>query len=264
MSCAGAIHAAALAGLLVLNAPGADWRNTLNVKPGKFPALRPLTAHYEFGWSGVKAAEAEAKFSRGKSRYQLDFTAKTTGAPRVLWQMDTDSKSSVNTATLRPQKLEQSERYASKSIRTTVNFKSDGATRIRTPNPADKTPPKLKRFQFGRLHDLHSAFLFLRSQRLRDGDTVRLCVYPAASAYLAEVTVLGHSKVSAAGKEWDAVRCDLKLRTIDRKFALSPYSKFKRATAWISDDADRLLLRVEADVFIGSVWAELKAVEFSQ
>jgi hypothetical protein len=243
---------------------GADWRDTLDKKPGRFAALRTLTAHYDFGWSGVKAAEADAKLSRGKKRYQLDFSAKTTGATRALWQMDTDAASSVNSATLRAVKLSQNERYAQKSIQTTIDFSAEGVARIRTPKPPDKTPPKVKHFKLGHLHDLHSAFLFLRSQRLRDGDTVRLCVYPSTSAYLAEVTVAGREKITVAGREWDAIKCDLQLRAVEKDFTLAPYKKFKRATTWLSDDADRLLLRVEAEVFVGSVWAELKSVEFSK
>jgi hypothetical protein len=42
---------------------------------------------------------------------------------------------------------------------------------------------------------------------------------------------------------------------------LVPHGKFKRATAWISDDSDRLPLRMNAQIFVGSVWVELVKVE---
>ena len=170
--------------------------------------------------------------------------------------------SSVSAVTLRSVKLYQTESYSSRSFRTTVDYSAQGVKRLRTPTPAGQNPPKVKRFKLGNVHDLHSALLFIRSQRLRDGDTVRLCVYASTSPYLAEVTVLGRSKIATAGREWDAIRCEVKLRAVEKDFSLAPYTKLKRATAWLSDDADRLLLRVEADVFIGSVWAEMKSVEF--
>jgi hypothetical protein len=44
---------------------------------------------------------------------------------------------------------------------------------------------------------------------------------------------------------------------------LEPHKKVKRATAWVSADANRLLLRTEAHVFIGTVFAELQSVRFS-
>ena len=43
---------------------------------------------------------------------------------------------------------------------------------------------------------------------------------------------------------------------------LQPHAKFKRAYIWLSDDPDRLVLRVQADIFVGSVWAELEKVSF--
>ena len=42
---------------------------------------------------------------------------------------------------------------------------------------------------------------------------------------------------------------------------LEPHGKFKHATGWLSDDADRLPLRMNAQIFVGSVWVELQKVE---
>ena len=49
---------------------------------------------------------------------------------------------------------------------------------------------------------------------------------------------------------------------MSKKYELEPYKKLKRAYAWLSDDRDRMLVKIEADIFVGSVWAELKSVEF--
>jgi len=43
---------------------------------------------------------------------------------------------------------------------------------------------------------------------------------------------------------------------------LEPHRKFRRGTIWVSDDAERLLLRIEAQVFVGTVFAELQSVNF--
>jgi len=43
---------------------------------------------------------------------------------------------------------------------------------------------------------------------------------------------------------------------------LQPHRKFRRATIWVSDDTDRILLRIEAQVFVGTVFAELQSVRF--
>ncbi len=253
---------------VLLAAPGLadDWRETLTRKKGDFPPLRPLTARYDFGWSGVKAAEATAEFSKLKGgKVELDITGRTVGASRLLWRMDTKATSTVNGTTLRPLKLTQKETYAKKSMTTSVDFTAEGPATLRQPDPPDANakPAKVKRWKFAEAHDLHSALLFIRSQPLRQGQTTRVCVFPGSSPYLAEATVAGREKVKVAGKEWPAIRCELKLRSIAKDFTLAPHSKFKEATVWVSDDADRLLLKIEAEVFVGKIWVELKDVKFA-
>ena len=251
--------------LLLFTAHAEDWRAQITARPGKFPTLRALTGAYEFGWSGVKAGEAELTFSHAKGGLlTLDITGRTTGLARGMWRMDSKATSSCNAATLRPVRLDEKETYKKKTMTTVVDFKANGVTALVTPNPPDKHPPKPKTFKFSNAHDLHSALLFLRSQPLRDGDAVRLCVYPGGSPYLAEITVLDRCTTEAAGKKWAAIRCSVKLQEIAKDFTLVPHKKFKSATAWLSDDADRLLLRVESEVFIGSVWMEMKGAEFAK
>ena len=183
---------------------------------------------------------------------------------RGLWRMDSEGLSTVNAATGKPLKLAQTEKYARKTVETTVEFTPKGARRLKVSEPPDKEPAKPRTFKFSEVHDLHSAFLFIRSQRLQTGDTLRLCVYPGSSPYLAEIKVLERAKVKAAGREWDAIPCDIQLRKINKELELAPHTKFKKATAWLSDDADRLLLRIEADIAVGNVWAEMSDVKFAQ
>ncbi len=241
-----------------------DWRDTLTPNCGNFPNLRPLTAHYEFGWSGFKAAEADAIFSKKGGRLQLETRGGTTGPARALWRMDARATSTCSPTTLHPVKLQQTETYSGgKSLTTTVDFTDDGPAYLRVPSPPDPTEPKVKHFKFADVHDLHSALLFIRSQPLRNGDIVRLCVFPANSPYLAEVAVLRRETIRVAGKKWNAIRCDLRLQSVQKDFTLQPHKRFKRATAWISDDADRLLLKLDAEIFVGHIWLELDRVEFA-
>lgn len=257
--------------LLVLGLPGllplhaADWRDTLTPAAGKFPALRSLTARYAIRWSGLKAAETEVKFDRTKSGLlQLGIEGRTIGAARVLWRLDSEAVSTCSASTLRPVKLRQTEAYAKKTLTTTVNFTAEGPQTLRVPNPPDPTPPKVKKFKFPHVYDLPSGLLFIRSQPLRQGQTTRLCVFPASSPYYGEVTVTGREKIKAAGREWNAIRCDLRLQSVQKDFSLVPHQNFKKATAWVSDDNDRLLLRLEAEIFVGRVRVELEDVTFAK
>src|SRR5207249_1923444 len=82
------------------------------------------------------------------------------------------------------------------------------------------------------------------------------------NAYLAIVTVVGREKISVHAGSYSAIKLDLQLKRIGKHRELEPHRKFRRATIWVSDDAERLLLRIEAQVFVGTVFAELQSVRF--
>ena len=121
---------------------------------------------------------------------------------------------------------------------------------------------KEKRFKFPNVFDLQTGLLFVRSQRLQAGDRYRFIVYPSTSAYYADIEVLGREKLKVASGSYDAIKCQVRLQGVTKKYELAPHKKFKRAYAWVSDDRDRVLLKIEAEVFVGSVWAELQSIEF--
>jgi hypothetical protein len=52
----------------------------------------------------------------------------------------------------------------------------------------------------------------------------------------------------------------LQLNKLGKNLELEPHRKFRRANVWISDDADRVILRIEAQIFVGTVFAELQSV----
>lgn len=254
-----------LTSALLAGASAQDWQAGLSQKPGTFAPLRPVKATYEFGWSGFKAGRAEADFSRTDAgQYELKVKGASIGAARALWKMDSSSKSIVRSKTLLPVELVQSEVYSDESRKTTVSFGPEGVTRTRETKPADEGSGKTKRFKFAPVHDLHSALLFVRSQALEQGDAVRLVAYPAADAYYAELQVLGRETVKVAGRSWPAIKLGFKLQKIDKKLKLEPHKKFKKAFAWVSDDADRLLLKIESEVMIGKVWMELTSYQFAE
>jgi Protein of unknown function (DUF3108) len=259
-------RALALFPVWVSGALAGDWRATLTPpQPGTFPPPRPLKAHYTFGWSAFTAAEVQTDFATIKGGLlELKVKGATTGAVRALWPMSADHTSVIHARTLRPVSLVQNETYSDESRKTSVAFDSEGAARTRHTKPKDKDSGKTKRFKFAPLFDLHSALLFIRSQPLKPGDTVRLVCYPAAQAYYAEIEVLGREAITAAGKKYDALKLALRLQRVNKQLELESHKKFKQAWAWLSDDTDRLLLKIEAEIMVGKVWMDLEHVEFAK
>ena len=245
----------------ILGAPA--WEATLTKDPpGNFPEPRPVRTTYHFGWSGITAGKGDIRFSKsGGKRFQLEATGGTIGFARALWKLDATYHGTANAETLHPIESTQVEAYRKKKITTGLTFSDSSVTRTRieTPGPKDSKP---KSFNFENLFDLHSAMLYLRSQPLNDHAVYRIVVYPATSAYLATVTVLGREHVSVHAGSYNAIKFDVELKRLGKDLELEPHRKFKRATIWISDDQNRIPLRIEAQIFVGTVFADLYAVQF--
>ena len=140
--------------------------------------------------------------------------------------------------TLRPVRYEQRQETSGKKTYTRVDFTAHEAVRINvdpagTP-PADPAKAAPRHFPYPGMFDMHSALLYLRSLPLTDGDEKTFPVMASNTPYLVTVKVLDHERIKS----------------------------FKSARAWISDDTDRLLLKVETEVFVGSVNLELEKVTF--
>jgi uncharacterized protein DUF3108 len=241
-----------------------NWETSVTAgPPGSFPPLRSLVASYHFGWAGITAASGEVRFSKkSPDRFQFDGTGHTIGFVRALWKMDVTHHAIADADTLRPIEMEQTENFRSKKIETKLAFSSTGVTRVRNETKRGVFTPSTKQLNRPNMFDLHGAFLYLRSQPLRDRSVQRIVVFPAASSYLATITVTGHEKISVPAGSFNAIKCDLQLNKVGKKGDLEPHKKFRRGTIWISDDADRILLRVEAQIFVGTVFAELQSVRF--
>ena len=253
-----------LACLLAAPAGAEDWRDTLTaLPPGKFAPPRPFKSMYHFGWSGVVAAQASFDFSRAPhGQYQLSMTTKTTGFVRTLWRMDSQHTALCTASTLRPIRLQQTEAYKSETETVKAEFSPEGARYLSQVAPTKEPPKREHRFKYGNIFDLQTALLFIRSQRLQAGDHYRLVVFPGKAAYLADIEVLGREKLKVPAGTYDAVKFELRLQEVNKNLELEPHKKFKRAFAWMSDDRDRQLLKIQAEIFVGSVWGELQSVEF--
>jgi hypothetical protein len=131
---------------------------------------------------------------------------------------------------------------------------------VETPAPAKLHKAKTYKLPHGR--DMQSALLYLRSLPLNDGDVIRLLVFPGTTPAYAVVTVAGREPLNTPRGKVPAIRLDLELRKVDKDLALRSNTKFRSASGWLSDDADRIPLRIESDVFIGTVYAQLTALEF--
>ncbi|HET8539415.1 MAG TPA: DUF3108 domain-containing protein [Anaeromyxobacter sp.] len=103
------------------------------------------------------------------------------------------------------------------------------------------------------VHDLTSAFMWLRLQPLAPGQRYELPVVASRKAFTLVAEVQERETVEAPAGTFRTVK--LKVRTqLDGKFST------KRDTfLWLSDDARHVLVKVSADFAVGSIVARLRA-----
>jgi hypothetical protein len=240
-----------------------EWERSVSpYAPGSFAELKPVHLQYGFGWNNIVSATADLHFTKANGHYHLEGSGGTTGLARSLWKFDGKQSALIDAHTLRPIEVRETEAGRSKTSETEVNFTATGATSRRDEHRGATVKTKTRSFDFPHLMSMSSALLYLRSQSLTDGTVERIVVYPATTAYLCTVSVLGREHLTVPSGSYDAIKLDLQLNKIGKDRELEPHKKFKRATVWLSNDADRLILRIEAQIFVGTVFTELQSVQF--
>ena len=151
------------------------------------------------------------------------------------------------------------ETYADRSL-TTIVTGSNGALRTlseRKP-PGEKTA-KWKDAKVQPVRDFFAGMLFIRSQPLAPGETVRLLMFPGGSSFLVEIQSAGARTIQLDSGPREALQLNLKIQRVNTKKgnALEPHSKFRSGKIWLSNDTERIPLRAEVDIFIGYVFAEI-------
>ncbi len=243
--------------------PSPAWVRSLTSDkgPGKFTALPAIRLAYRFGWSGIQAATADIHlFSPTRNTLEMDASGATSGFPRTLFRLDINHQATENKSTLRPIHFFQEEKYRSETVKTNVDFDADQVTGLREKIPSDH-PPKPTVFKFSPVFDMTTALLWVRSQPLADGDSESIVVWASNAPYLAMIKVVGRDTISVGGKKQNAIKLDLTLKRIDKKMQLKDHKMFKSGRGWLSDDDKRIPLRIEADIFIGYVFAELESMQ---
>ena len=252
------------------SAPLPPWYGRLSPgTPGAFPALRSFDATYRVTWSGgLDAAHVDAHvvLPANGSTIRTEVKAETTGLARTLYKLDATHVSLVDRRTFRPEHLEQTEQGSTRHFSTRVDFTPEGAIRhtrdLAKSEAEDTASRKARPFPYPGLFDMEGVFLYLRSQPLQDGDEKTLLLMTSGSPYLVTVKVLGRNPVQVKAGKFPAIECSLKLEKVSKNGELEPRKGFKSADAWISDDANRMLVKVQSEVFIGSVNLELEKVTY--
>ncbi|MBV8213095.1 MAG: DUF3108 domain-containing protein [Verrucomicrobia bacterium] len=236
-----------------------SWANSVTTGkgPGKFPPPPNVHLTYRFGWSGITAAEADVRLVNKEGVTKTTVSGGTTGFARTLFKCDIDHECVSQHESLLPVHIVQDEKYAGQTVHTTIEFNSKSVTSLREVTPS-KDLPKPRTLEFYPVYSLETALLWLRSQPLTDGEREVMAVYANNAAYLGTIKVVGRERIHIGQTDRNAIKVEFNFKTIDQHLQLKTYKRFKSGRGWLSDDENRLPLRIEADIFIGYVFAEIE------
>lgn len=243
------------------------WRSRLTPTVGTFPIIRPFQGEFRFGWSNIAAASAKADFTTTGDRLRMDVRGGTTRAASLLWKLDAIHSSVVFPSDLRTDWFFQEEKYASRTVYTQAVYQSDGLWRQRDVIPDPTGPARWKHIKIEPSRGLVATMFFIRSQPLKPNDRVGVIAFPGDDSYLVEISVVGRETINVAGKSYPTIKLDFGIQRIvrDKETKIShlePHKKFRNGRVWISDDANRMALRIEVNIFIGYVFGELVDVKY--
>lgn len=207
---------------------------------------------------GRGTTQIDSKYFKINNRdcFKIEVTGKTVGM--VGWVADVDDQwgAYIDTAALVPHMTYRKIREGKYKKDEVVNF--DHITRKVEAKVFDHKTGKFKDPVYYKapkqVRDLISGFMYMRTQdfsKIKMNDTVNVSGFFEDSVYNLKVIFKGRENIKTkAGK----------FRALIFRPSMPENSLFKgkdSITAWFSDDKNRIVLKVEADMFIGSAGVEL-------
>lgn len=239
-----------------------DWKSEITPPVyGPFAKLEPMSLDYQVSWKGVLNSghlhiEFAPPWDKKPGTYVCKAHAVSQGAAAAVHPYTFNAWSELAPATLMPRYVRAKESHKNGTDIAEVRYFTD---RVETESTETsiytkgKTEVKNRVFNQPAVFDIFSAMLFIRSQKLDDGDKIQIVVQASDQPYVLQVRCLGR-EVHEGRK---TIKLSAGMRRINRDtLELKPYKKLKKdATLWLSDDADRVPVELRADIFVGDVRA---------
>ena len=228
------------------------------------PAAAPLTPGetltYDIYWSVFPAGEMVATFlsdePNGRVADHIKTTAHSKSFVSLLYNVQDEFYSYFDPQTLCSHRISKKINEGRRRKETELVF--DAARLLAILDERDLTKPgsPLKHAENeipGCVEDIVTGFFFLRHQPLVVGKEVRIPVNDGSKTHVVSVEVQARERLQTPLGERQAFR-------LEPKVFDGLYKRKGRMLIWMSDDAERLPLRIKAMITLGSITGDLRAV----
>lgn len=229
--------------------------NEVGLNPGESMA-------FEVRLGGVLAGEAalavgEIGEFEGKRAVVVRSRANTAGAAALLKRIVDEATTVIDVDNGRPLKLETHVEQGKRTIDATATFTPTLANVTYTRNGDPK--PRGYKIHFGSntVHDTHSAMAQVRGWRPTSGATRQVYVIGGRRLWRVDVKYLGSETVGSALGNRKAIKFHGSSYRSRPNFVVESNKPARTFTVWLSDDGDRVPLKVVAHTELGDVTVEL-------
>ena len=227
---------------------------------GSLPFTPGEQLTYQVTWSVFPAGQVVASVKRlgvgPEDPFEIDTTARSTGVVSLLFNTDDHYRSIINPNTLCSRQISKTINEGRRHKDTRIVFDSRRKLAVlseRDMGTADHPVKRAENAIPACVEDIVTAFYVLRSAPLHVGSQVDIPVNDGAKTQQVVVDVQAREQIKTPFGTRTAFRMEPR--------ALGGLSKRKgRMLIWISDDHQRLPLRIKAMMLIGTITGNLVSV----
>jgi hypothetical protein len=234
--------------------------NDIGMSPGE-------TMAFEVRLGGVLAGEAalavgEVGEFEGKKAIVVKSRANTAGAAALIKRIVDEATTVIEVDTGRPLQLDTLVEQGSRKTTAHAKF-VDNVAEV-TYQRSDVVKPVTFKINFGTqtVHDTHTAMAQVRGWRAAPGTTRSVYVIGGRRLWRVDVKVLGIETIGSAVGNRRAIKFEGSSYRARPNFTIETDKPVRTFTVWLSDDADRVPLKVTAKTELGEVTVDL--VDYSQ
>jgi hypothetical protein len=227
----------------------------LGLNPGESMA-------FDVRLAGILAGEAQLAVGElgdyeGRRAIVVKSRAATAGALALIKHIVDEATTVVDVDTGRPLALETVVEQGNTRTRATATF-TDRVANITYIRSDEKAPHHLA-INFGSVtvHDAHTAMAQLRGWRASPGTTRSVFVVGGRRVWRVDVTYAGEDSIGSVLGNRRAIRFTGQSFRVSRALAAETAKPARTFSVWLSDDADRVPLRVTAGTELGDIVFEL-------
>jgi hypothetical protein len=238
----------------------AQVQNEVGLNPGENMA-------FEVRIAGLLAGEAQLAVGvigevDGHRAVVVRSRAATVGAAALIKHITDEATTVIDVESGRPLSLETVVEQGAKRITASAKFEGNLA-RVTYQRAGDKRATALL-LDFGKVtvHDAHTAMAQLRGWKGKKGDNRTVYVVGGRRLWRVDVTYAGEETIGSVLGNRRAIMFDGKSYRARHNMSVDPGKPARTFRVWLSDDADRVPLKVVATTELGDIVMDL--VEYNR